>query len=69
MKGVIGYNATITSRGLHGVEIGGLGSMQYADLAGLAVKLQESRGVRVAKSRENRGFGLGQTAGTGTPQS
>jgi len=36
MKGVIGYNATITivEAGLHGVEIGGLGSIQYADLAG-----------------------------------
>jgi len=45
MKGVIGYNAIISSRGQHGVEVGGLGSKQYVDLAGLAVKLQESRGV------------------------
>ena len=67
MKGVIGYNAIISSRGQHGVEVGGLGSKQYVDLAGLAVKLQESRGVGVVKSRETRGFGLGQTAGTGTP--
>lgn len=67
MTGVIGYNATITSRGLHGVEVGGFGSMQYADFAGLAVKLQESRGVGVAQPRETRRFGLGQTAGTGTP--
>jgi len=67
MKGVIGYNAKIEA--CTGLRLAGLGSMQYADLAGLAVKLQESRGVGVAKSRETRGFGLGQTAGTGTPQS